>query len=360
MAWSYPILRVAGTTVRLHVTFLLLIAWVALIYGRNGGVAAALDGVLFVLLVFACVVLHEFGHIAAARQYGIRTPDITLLPIGGVAQLERMPERPWREVWVALAGPLVNVVIAAILFLLLGARVETGDIAQIESARMSMLGRLAGVNVLLVLFNLIPAFPTDGGRVLRALLALRMGRVRATKTAAVVGQVFAGLFVIIGLSGNPFLALVGVFIFLAGSAESRDVGEKAAATVLRVRDAMIQRYESLGPKSSADDAARLLLVSTQQEFPVVGETGALLGMVTRGQLIEALRDQGGETPVTAFMERTVPVAGSADPLEGILDKLRQSASRTVAVLDAGGALTGYVSRENLAELMMVREARDGG
>jgi stage IV sporulation protein FB len=357
MTWSIPLFTVAGTTLRLHLTFLLLLAWVAAIYGAEGGVPAALDGILFVCLVFLCVVLHEFGHIAAARRYGIRTPDITLLPIGGVARLERMPERPAREIFVALAGPLVNVVIAALLFLILGARFDFGDMAQIEAAQLSLTGRLAAVNVLLVLFNMIPAFPTDGGRVLRALLAFRLGRVRATKAAALAGQIFAGLFVIVGLMGNPFLALIGVFIFLAGSAESQDVSQRAAARDLRVGDAMIVRFESLGPQSVAEDASRLLLITTQQEFPVLDGDDRLRGMVTRDALIAALREGGPQTPVTRFMAAEVPVAHSGDPLDSILDSLRESPSRTVAVTDAAGRFTGYVSRENLAELMMVAEAR---
>ena len=357
MGWSITLFTVAGTTLRLHLTFFLLLAWVAAVYGAQGGIEAAVFGMLFVVLVFGCVVLHEFGHIAAARRYGIRTPDITLLPIGGVARLERMPERPSREIAVALAGPLVNVVIAAVLFGLLGARFDFNDMAQIEAAQMSLMGRLAAINVLLVVFNMIPAFPTDGGRVLRALLAYRMDRVRATKVAAFTGQVFAGLFVVIGLMGNPFLALIGVFIFLAGGAESRDVSQRAAAKGLHVRDAMILRFESLGPQSVAEDASRLLLLTTQQEFPVLDGNGTLRGMVTRERLISAIAEHGPQTPVTRFMESDVPTADPDDPLVGIIDPLRESPSRTIAVTDGAGRFAGYVSRENLAELFMVTEAR---
>mgnify|MGYP006273925487 CR=1 FL=1 len=357
MGWSIPLARVAGTTVRLHLTFLLLIAWVGAVYGMRGGAAAAVSGVLFIALVFLCVVLHEFGHIFAARRYGIRTPDITLLPIGGVASLERMPEKPGQEIVVALAGPAVNVVIAAVLFLALGARFDLSDMAQIEAAQMSLVGRLAAVNVLLVLFNMIPAFPTDGGRVLRAALAYRMGRVRATKIAAVAGQVFAGVFVVVGLMGNPFLALIGVFIFLAGGAESRDVSQRAAARGLTARDAMIARFESLGPGSTAEDASRLLLVTAQHEFPVVGDDGDLRGMVTRDALIRALSEDGPQTPVSRFMTE-VPAAAPGDPLDGVMDSVGRSPSRTVAVRDAAGRFIGYVSRENLMELFMLRDARE--
>ncbi len=357
MGWSITLATVAGTTVRLHLTFLLLVAWVAGVYGLQGGVAAALEGVAFISLVFLCVVLHEFGHIFAARRYGIRTPDITLLPIGGVASLERMPEKPGQEIVVALAGPAVNVVIAAVLFLALGARFDFSDMAQIEAAQMSLIGRLAAVNVLLVLFNMIPAFPTDGGRVLRAALAYRMGRVRATRIAAVAGQVFAGLFVVIGLMGNPFLALIGVFIFLAGGAESRDVSQRAQARGLTARDAMVARFETLGPGSTAEDASRLLLATTQQEFPVVDEAGALLGVVTRDGLIRALGEEGPQTPVRRFMAAP-PTVSEGEALETVMDAIGRSPVRAVAVRDAAGRFLGYVSRENLMELFMIREARE--
>ncbi|RUT85380.1 site-2 protease family protein, partial [Mesorhizobium sp. USDA-HM6] len=168
-------------------------------HSRIGGAPAAWEGVVFVIAVFACVVLHEFGHIAAARRFGIRTPDITLLPIGGVARLERMPEEPGQEFVIAIAGPLVNVAIAAVIFLALGGAASIGQMAEIEDPRMSFLARLAGVNVFLVLFNMIPAFPMDGGRVLRAALASRLSWPRATQVAASIGQALAFGFGFIGL-----------------------------------------------------------------------------------------------------------------------------------------------------------------
>ena len=358
MAWSIEIARLGGTTVRLHMTFLLLLAWVAAARGAAEGAAAAFDGVLFVCLVFLCVVLHEFGHAAMARRYGIRTPDITLFPIGGVARLERMPEKPGREIAVALAGPAVNVVIAAGLFVLLGARFDLDDIAQLEAAQMSMTGRLAAVNLLLVAFNLIPAFPTDGGRVFRALLAYRFGRVNATRYAALAGQVFATLFVVLGLLGNPILALIGVFIFLAGGAETRDVTQRAAAREHVARDAMIVRFETLSPANTAEDAARLLLLTTQQEFPVLDEDGALRGFATRARLIETMREHGPHTPVARFMDADPPALAPEAPLTAVMDALGANEGRAVAVLDRTGRFLGYVSRENLGELFMLTEAAE--
>src|SRR5437868_13854345 len=182
MSWSLPIFRVAGIQLRIHVTFLLLIGWLAFRYYAEGGTAAAAGSVFFILLLFACVVLHEFGHAFAAKAYGINTPDITLLPIGGVARLERMPEEPKQELIIAIAGPMVNVIIAACLYMVIGARGHVDPETAMRGG--DMLIGLFQINVWLLLFNLLPAFPMDGGRVLRALLASRMTFARATQVAA--------------------------------------------------------------------------------------------------------------------------------------------------------------------------------
>src|SRR4051794_17110625 len=203
MLWSIPIARIAGTVVRVHITFLLFLIWIAGTHWRLGGQAAALDGVIFIVLLFACVVAHEFRHILAARRYGIRTPDVTLWPIGGVASLERIPDKPSEELVVALAGPAVNVVIAFVLILSLGISVDSAAMTELENPRAGMLARLAAANIFLVVFNMIPAFPMDGGRVLRALIAMRRSHAEATRIAGRIGQVAAFLFALAGLFTNP-------------------------------------------------------------------------------------------------------------------------------------------------------------
>src|SRR6266850_5994632 len=187
MPWSLNIGTIAGTAVRVHVTFLLFLAWIFFASYAAGGPAAAWSGLPFMLLLFACVLAHEFGHIFTARRFGVSTPDVVLLPIGGVARLERIPEEPWEEFLIAIAGPLVNVAIALGLVALAGARLSTADLYAMESAHVSLVDRLAAVNLFLAVFNMIPAFPMDGGRVLRALLATRLGFVRATAIAASIG-----------------------------------------------------------------------------------------------------------------------------------------------------------------------------
>src|SRR5262249_30835403 len=170
MQWSIKVARVAGTEIRIHFTFLLFLAWIGIGYYQEGGAAAAFQGILFIVLLFGCVLLHEFGHALAARVYGIRTPDITLLPIGGVARLQRMPDQPRQELIVAIAGPAVNVVIAGLLLLVMGFKFHFSDLEQMHHPQAALAAKVAGFNVVMVLFNLIPAFPMDGGRVLRALL----------------------------------------------------------------------------------------------------------------------------------------------------------------------------------------------
>ena len=214
MKWSLRIGRFSGIDVRMHITFLLLIGWVALLYWRQGqSVASALAGVIFILAVFLCVVLHEFGHALAARRYGIRTRDIILLPIGGVARLEKLPTNPLHELWVSLAGPAVNVAIAAILFVWLKFTASFESVQLITVTTGPFFERLLAVNLFMIAFNMIPAFPMDGGRVLRAILAMRSSHGRATQIAASIGQGIAVFFGVIGLFYNPFLLLIAVFVW---------------------------------------------------------------------------------------------------------------------------------------------------
>src|SRR6266446_9261548 len=245
MSWSLPIVRIAGIQLRIHITFLLLIVWLAFGYYSQGGSAVAASRVIFILLLFLCVVLHEFGHAFAAKAFGINTPDITLLPIGGVARLERMPEEPVQELIIAVAGPLVNVVIAIGLFVAGGYQ---GLLSPSNVEGGGLVAQLLTINIMLVLFNLLPAFPMDGGRVLRALLATRLSYARATQVAATVGQGFAFFFGIVGLFGipglfhaNPFLIFIAFFVYIGASQEAalaqmRDVSRRFPVSSAMVRE----------------------------------------------------------------------------------------------------------------------------
>jgi Zn-dependent protease/CBS domain-containing protein len=361
MGWSIRLFSVAGTAVRIHLTFFLLLAFYAWVGWRQGGAQGAVDLVVFIVLLFVCVVLHEFGHVFAARAYGIRTSDVTLLPIGGVASLERMPEKPAQEIVVALAGPAVNLVIAAVLALALGGSFDLGQMAQFEQASMSLAGRVVLANLALCVFNLIPAFPMDGGRVLRALLAIPMGYTRATRVAAGIGQALAFAFALLGLvGGNAMLILIAVFIFLAASGESGYVQVREYTRGYLASHAMITAYKTLGPSSIADDAASLLLRTTQQEFPVVDGAGVMRGVLTRDALIKALQQRGGTTPVLEIMDRDIPTVPENACLDNVLERLQRSATRLVGVVDLSGRLVGYITTENLSELIMIQSSRASG
>lgn len=355
MTWSFSLGRLLGSELRVHVTFFLLLAWIGFAAYGQGGWPAAVENIAFVLALFACVVAHEFGHALMARRYGIRTPDITLLPIGGLARLERMPERPGQEILVALAGPAVNVVIFAVLALFLGAGPSGEALTRIDSAEPSFLVRLAAVNLLLALFNMIPAFPMDGGRVLRAALSIFMDRVRATRTAAAAGQVVAVLLGFAGLTGgNPVLVLIAVFVFIAANAENQDVVMRSVARRLVARDAMITSYESLTPEDSVAAAAATLIRTTQHEFPVIGFDGSLHGFVTRNALFSALAGDTPRTrPVSEILETEIPRVGLGTGLETVFDLLHEGAP-AIAVCDPAGRMLGYITRENVGELMVVR------
>ena len=228
MRWSFKIAKLAGTDIFIHLTFFLLLTWVAFIQWKlNGSIGAALSGIVFILAIFACIVLHEMGHALAARKYGIRTQDIILLPIGGVARLEKMPDRPIQELWVALAGPAVNVVIVALLAVYLWITNTLTPDNQLMMTTAAFVERIIGVNIFLILFNMIPAFPMDGGRVLRALLATRLAYIRATRISANLGQSIALLFGVIGLFYNPILLFIAFFVWMGAAQETRMVRMKS-------------------------------------------------------------------------------------------------------------------------------------
>lgn len=354
MTWSFSLGRLLGSELRVHVTFFLLLAWIGFAAYSNGGWPAVVENLIFVLALFACVVAHEFGHALMARRYGIKTPDITLLPIGGLARLERMPEKPMQEVCVALAGPAVNIVIWVVL-VLLGAGMPLNTISQIDSANIGLLNRLAYINLLLAAFNMIPAFPMDGGRVFRALLCLRMDRVKATRIAALAGQVVAVGLGFFGLSsGNPILVLIAVFVFVAANAESQDVALRSVARRVLARDAMITEFHALSPEDTLSTAAQAVIHTTQHEFPILDTDGHLLGFITRDRLFTALAgDHPRSDPAASIMVSDIPQVALTAGLEAVLKGLHQGAP-AIAVLNRTGRMVGYITRENIGELMVLR------
>ena len=355
MKWSWKIGEWAGIGVYMHATFLLLLGWVALsnwLTGRD--MAAALGGVAFVLALFLCVVLHEYGHALTARRYGIKTRDITLLPIGGVARLERMPEDPKQEFWVALAGPAVNVVIAAALFIWLQLTNSMQPLGTLSASAGSLIERLMAVNVSLVLFNLIPAFPMDGGRVVRAFMAMRIEYTRATQLAANLGQGFAFLFGLIGLFTNPFLVFVALFVWIGAAQEASMVQMKSSLSGIPVSRAMLTNFSTVSPHDLLARVVDLILSGSQHDFPVV-EDGRVTGVLTRGDLLKALQQYGQGALVGDVMRRDVRTADAFEMLETVSARLQECNCHTMPVV-RNGQLVGLVTMENIGEFLMIQAA----
>jgi Zn-dependent protease len=352
---SWKIGEAAGIGVYVHATFLLLIGWVALSYWLQGGdLATVLAGIGFILALFACVVLHEFGHALTARRYGIKTRDITLLPIGGVARLERMPEKPSEELKVALAGPAVNLVIAGVLWAGLLLAGNAAPLSGLSLTGGSFLGRLLMVNLLLVGFNLIPAFPMDGGRVLRALLATRLEYTRATQLAAALGQGIAFLFGLVGLFSNPFLVFTALFIWIGASQEASMVQMRSALGGIPVSRAMLTDFHALAPNDPLSRAVQLVLSGSQQDFPVL-EDGSVAGVLTRADLLSALARGGQNSRVQDIMRPRFEVVESSEMLERASARLQECDCHTLPVTQAG-RLVGLLTMENVGEFLMVRAA----
>jgi Zn-dependent protease/predicted transcriptional regulator len=355
MKYSLSLGRVAGIAIYVHWTFLLLIAYLVYVNIRQGmGTADILWSILFMLTLFACVTLHELGHALAARYFSIKTSHITLLPIGGVAQLESIPEKPKEELVVALAGPLVNVAIAALLFPFL----QAGNMREaLEVARLghqNFLPSLMVVNVWLALFNMIPAFPMDGGRVLRALLSFKFPRHVATRLAAAIGQVLAMGFVFIGFFANPFLIFIGIFIFIGAQAEADYAEARSLLAGYKVADAMMKQIPILRLTDTIEGAADQLLASQNKNFIVVDDT-TIAGTLNRDEIIRALREGKASQPVAQFMNRDFVSLHTEMPLEEAWNVMR-TRQLTAAPVFSGNTLVGMLDTENVAEFVMINEA----
>jgi stage IV sporulation protein FB len=356
MRWSWKIGTVAGTDIKVHVTFLLLVAWWAAMGYQEAGYSGAVSAALALLALFACVLLHEFGHILMARRYGVRTPDVILLPIGGVARLERIPDEPKQELLIALAGPAVTLAIILVLYgtlRLMGAPVHPFAL----TPESPFLAFLLSVNIYLLLFNLLPAFPMDGGRVLRAILASRLGLVRGTRIAASLGQMLAIAGGLYGITRPaPLLILIAFFVFLGANAEAAAVETRAAGQGLQVRQMMVTDFRTIPIHATLNDAVALLLSGEQREFPVVDNLGRTEGLLTRENLIRGLSQLGPQATVAQAMSAGVPSVSPNLGFQEALDRLRASRLPALPVLE-GDSLVGLLTMDNITDLLLVRRAR---
>jgi Zn-dependent protease/CBS domain-containing protein len=366
MGGSFTIGRAFGIDVRIHWSFFLLPLFVGfLAYQQsNGSVAATVFSIALILGLFVCVLLHEFGHSVVAQRIGVEVPNITLLPIGGVANLKKMPEKSFDEVKIAVAGPLVNVALAPIFIVLalaVGAPLQRGlsPITELGSASMFLL-YLGLMNVALVVFNMLPAFPMDGGRVLRGLLATRLGAVKATDISATIGQVLA---VVIGLGGllvtrNPFYVLIGIFIFFGATGESQMVRQRETMRGVTVGDVMgtKRRTETVGPYNNLAQVMELVLHGYQEDFPVVEEDGRLMGMLTRREILPAANSSQQFADVREIMCTEFPtISPEADLFEKGKRLLQESGMKAIPVIK-DGELVGMLTAEDISQASLIRRS----
>ena len=358
MRWSIKIGQYRGIGVYVHATFLLLLALVGYLYWQDSkDLWKTAEGVLFILALFGCVLLHEFGHALAAAGYGIKTKDITLLPIGGVARLERMPREPLQELWVAVAGPLVNVVIAIAIavWLLLRSAFEPLEVLSITKG--DFLYRIMLVNIILVVFNMLPAFPMDGGRVLRALLATRLNYVQATQIAANVGQAMALLFGLAGiLMSNPLLVFIAFFVWIGAAQESGATEMQGMLDGIPVSAATITDFRILRPQDTLNEAIDLIISGSQQDFPVIDETlDRLVGILTRQQLLTSLGQNDRSISIADVMQTEFETVELSETLFTAFDRLQSCNCRTMPVMSRG-KLVGLLTMDNLGEFLALRSA----
>jgi Zn-dependent protease/predicted transcriptional regulator len=361
MGWSFRIAQIAGISIKVHITFFLILILGAVQWGDITGTAAgALFGVVLMLLLFVCVTLHELGHSLVAIRFGIPVREIILLPLGGVSNISRNPDRPIHELLLSLAGPLVNVAIAAILFLVLGGTRNPGILTgqgllsgeMTQPSLNTLLLWLLAANVTLALFNLIPAFPLDGGRVFRAILAMFLGYPRATRVASVVGQILAIAFGIFGLiQGDWILVMIAVFVFFGATQETSHAESKTVLTTLRVGDAYNRHALTLAVGDRVSKVVDYILTSYQPDFALL-QGNKLLGVVTRNDVLHALANSTTDLYATEIMERDVMKIEASKTLQEAHDTMREAGRRVAAVFN-GESYLGLISTDDIAEAFAV-------
>lgn len=363
MSASLQLGRYAGIKVQIHWTFWLLFIFIAfLVFSNDGTWNDLLWHSLFIFALFFCVVLHEFGHALAARRYGIGTRNITLLPIGGVANLKEIPENPKEEFVIAIAGPLVNVAIALLLYPFVNVgEFLVDDPEQLEEklagiTAANFMFYLFAMNIALVAFNMIPAFPMDGGRVFRALLATRMSRVQATKAATALGKFMALVFFLLGLFGNILLAIIAVFIYFGAHSENIAIQQLSLLEGNDIEDAMITKYTTLKPDDTLHRAVERILASTEQDF-IVEEDGKPVGILYMSDLAQALREKSRDTLIKEIMDRNFTVLEASAPLPSAYRQLRRGSKNFFPVI-RNGQLVGVLDMNNINEFLTLRAAYD--
>jgi Zn-dependent protease/predicted transcriptional regulator len=364
MKWTFNLFQVRGIAIKMHGSFVLILALGGFEWGRTYGLGGFAFGALLTATLFVCVTLHELGHSIAAQRYGIPVKEIVLLPIGGVALLEEMPKKPRQELVIAAAGPAVNVGIAALIAVLAGPLVSTGmqgltfGVAP-EPSVATFFTWLLAANIMLIVFNMIPAFPLDGGRMLRAVLAMSLEYTKATEIAARIGQLAAvglGLFGL--LSGNFILTLIAVFIFFGAGAESAQARAHTVLTGRRIGEATNTHALTLSPNDRLSTVTEYILRSYQPDFAVLfGDR--LFGVVTRDDVLRTLATRDDDPYVAEIMQRDVPQVEASSGFDEVHKRMLSERARLIAVF-AGGKFLGLVSRDDIREALSIFSAGPRG
>jgi len=354
MKWSVNIGKIFGINFRIHVTFFLLLIFIFASVVNQRGVESAILAVLFICTVFACVLIHEIGHSLIARRFGKEAKSITLLPIGGVAMMEEMPEKPSQEIVMSLVGPLINLAIAGILLVFVGRWTGIRAPSLYPDSVRIFFAELIGVNIMLAIFNLIPAFPMDGGRVLRGVLAMKMDYVAATSLAVNIGQALAILFIFFGIFFNWWLALIGLFLHIGAGNEKQQVMLRSYLHQVPVNKAMTTEFRSVRPDEPLSRILEHFFHGCQDDFPVIGETG-LEGILTRERILATIHEKGLDVLVRDVMDTNFALVDSEMPLDDVYKRLSSSHKTAVAVVDKG-EIKGIVCLDSISRYFMVKTA----
>lgn len=359
MKGSFKLAKIAGIGIFIHWTFSLLILFIIFInYKAQHNITQIIWSVVFILAVFVTIILHELGHALAAKKFNIATKDITLLPIGGIARLEKIPEKPFEELIVASAGPLVNITLAFItgLFITFPETTEQmmNELSKGVNADNFFLNFFL-INFWLAFFNLIPAFPMDGGRILRALLAFKLQRHVATRISARIGQFLAMLFIILGFFTSPFLIFIGIFVIIGAQVEADYTESKFMLKGFKIKDVVMKNYQTIDLNETIKTAVGLLLDSQNKNFLIL-ENGIPVGTLNRDQIIKGLSTAGEQELIHHVMDRNLTYLDSDFSLESVFELLELNKSRLMLVM-ANNELAGTLDIENLMEFLLIHEVK---
>ncbi|MCB1199633.1 MAG: site-2 protease family protein [Leptospiraceae bacterium] len=356
MRWSLYIGQFKEIKVYIHWTFILLLGFILFSQYRIGSSTQTMLLTMgFVVCIFSCVLLHEFGHALTALHFNFKTKDIILLPIGGIARMQHLPENAKQELAVAIAGPAVNIVIAGLLFLIAGLPALTVETLYLNTITpQNFLHSLIVINLVLAIFNMIPAFPMDGGRVFRALLALKFDRLTATKAAAFLGQFLAILFIVFGFFNNVWLVFIGFFIFLGAGSEASQEETKNRLSAFHVKDILMKQFRIFHPDALLSKAVSHMLNSQDKEFIIV-DSENIVGVLTRNEIIAGIGEYGENVPIRTVMRRDIVIIDSEKSIEEAWTIMLSGNHTILPVVDAG-KLSGVIDLENISEFLMIRKA----